>query len=845
MVLIKAKLDGFETKGQLERERVQKWLKAQLEKAPRQLLFGCRGMGKTTALLSFIRKNYRNRYGYYCLDDCDNNIAQFQAYFVAMIKNAGIFAKENLKEVKLHEMICMILKALEDDKEKRILVFDGVDCLRNLEIIEALLFFIKYVNSLCAVILVCDNMVQDEFKQVCYEGRLAVLAAEQIVFNKEELSRYLFSMRWHMQKEELQMIYKYSGGWPGIFCLMEQFWKKSKRKGEIENIILFPLLHEYLYRTIWIYQSEVQQMILIYASLFPYVDEEFFRDIVKIALRNDELLWLVHSGILIYEQDTGYYQIRDMMKSFMEKTVPNDGHIDDQIIREAAYWYDKKGLTKEAVLCFNTMKEKEELSAYLVSHVQEIMLGLEYEELRGCLQYEKDREGRPEEWFLQGILLLHDEKYEQVHVIQQRLKERYHSTKEEEKKRVAELLLNLLYQNSRIGVKEWIGVAERYLDEKEKVHLYTLTNKGINICCGAKNLSSFFTEGIKQQREYKKRWKMIVCEEQEGCFDIAEIEYLLETNREKQAVEKLQEILAQTQDYSEQNQLIGIYGIMCKLYRKKVNDSFYEITMYFIETQLKSRHNLWMDRNMKACRIYYEAWRDGRDQLAYWIRYDAPENGEHITYENAYVHMIKGIGFLSFHQYDKAYPILENVSFFYKRKNNLLYLIKSIFGQAVALYGLNRHTEALKLATEAITLGAKYRYVGIYTEFGKIGYELIRLYQQVIKGGEEKRSGKKKKYYYGNILHASYEDYQSILLRCAKKEMRHYAAEENVEKDRLTTTELLVLKAVSSGMSNREIADEMNIKQTTVKTHLYTIYRKLDVKSRVAAVNRAKESGIL
>lgn len=138
MVLIKAKLDGFETKGQLERERVQKWLKAQLEKAPRQLLFGCRGMGKTTALLSFIRKNYRNRYGYYCLDDCDNDIAQFQAYFVTMIKNAGIFAKENLKEVKLHEMICMILKALEDDKEKRILVFDGVDRLRNLEIIEEL-----------------------------------------------------------------------------------------------------------------------------------------------------------------------------------------------------------------------------------------------------------------------------------------------------------------------------------------------------------------------------------------------------------------------------------------------------------------------------------------------------------------------------------------------------------------------------------------------------------------------------------------------------------------------------------------------------------------------------------
>lgn len=115
----------------------------------------------------------------------------------------------------------------------------------------------------------------------------------------------------------------------------------------------------------------------------------------------------------------------------------------------------------------------------------------------------------------------------------------------------------------------------------------------------------------------------------------------------------------------------------------------------------------------------------------------------------------------------------------------------------------------------------------------------------MIEGNDRKFSQGKRKYYYGNIIKASYEQYQEILLRAAKKEAKRYAAEESVADDHLTMTELLILKYVSSGMANQEVADEMHIKLQTVKTHLYSIYRKLGVKSRVAAVNKAKENGML
>ena len=49
---------------------------------------------------------------------------------------------------------------------------------------------------------------------------------------------------------------------------------------------------------------------------------------------------------------------------------------------------------------------------------------------------------------------------------------------------------------------------------------------------------------------------------------------------------------------------------------------------------------------------------------------------------------------------------------------------------------------------------------------------------------------------------------------------------------RLTTTEQSVAKLVASGFDNQEIAAELWISVNTVRVHLYSIFRKLGVKSR-------------
>ncbi|MEX0159626.1 MULTISPECIES: response regulator transcription factor [unclassified Microbacterium] len=61
----------------------------------------------------------------------------------------------------------------------------------------------------------------------------------------------------------------------------------------------------------------------------------------------------------------------------------------------------------------------------------------------------------------------------------------------------------------------------------------------------------------------------------------------------------------------------------------------------------------------------------------------------------------------------------------------------------------------------------------------------------------------------------------------------------------LSSREIEVLELVAAGRSNSEVAEQLFVSETTVKSHLAHIFSKLDVSSRTAAVSAARRKGIL
>lgn len=70
------------------------------------------------------------------------------------------------------------------------------------------------------------------------------------------------------------------------------------------------------------------------------------------------------------------------------------------------------------------------------------------------------------------------------------------------------------------------------------------------------------------------------------------------------------------------------------------------------------------------------------------------------------------------------------------------------------------------------------------------------------------------------------------------------AVDENPLAANLTERELQVLKGLTEGKSNKEIARDLDITEPTVKLHMKTLYRKVGAANRTQAALIAREAGL-
>ena len=75
----------------------------------------------------------------------------------------------------------------------------------------------------------------------------------------------------------------------------------------------------------------------------------------------------------------------------------------------------------------------------------------------------------------------------------------------------------------------------------------------------------------------------------------------------------------------------------------------------------------------------------------------------------------------------------------------------------------------------------------------------------------------------------------------AGKYLRQIAQQKRSEVEELTPRELDVLRLLARGASNREIAEQLFISESTVKNHVNSILGKLQVPNRTRAALRAQE----
>ncbi len=145
---------------------------------------------------------------------------------------------------------------------------------------------------------------------------------------------------------------------------------------------------------------------------------------------------------------------------------------------------------------------------------------------------------------------------------------------------------------------------------------------------------------------------------------------------------------------------------------------------------------------------------------------------------------------------------------------------------ALALDALGRREEALAALEMPLALAEAEGFIRVFVDSG---IPMARLLEEAARGG----------------IHAE----------CAGKILAAFPAEKTLRAavslpdgsviEPLSSRETLIVRLLSEGLSNKEIADREFISVQTVKWHTSNIYSKLGVKSRTQAVARARGLGII
>jgi LuxR family maltose regulon positive regulatory protein len=148
--------------------------------------------------------------------------------------------------------------------------------------------------------------------------------------------------------------------------------------------------------------------------------------------------------------------------------------------------------------------------------------------------------------------------------------------------------------------------------------------------------------------------------------------------------------------------------------------------------------------------------------------------------------------------------------------------------QALAFQDLGDDGRALSALGHALSLAEQEGYVRSFVDEGKPMARLLR--HALVEGMAPS--------YVGKLLAAFGESTQP-----APPATQAFDPQPLIEP--LTEREMEVLRLIAAGLSNAEIARELVIAVSTVKTHINHIYGKLDVRSRVQAVAKVQALDLL
>lgn len=704
--------------------------------------------------------------------------------------------------------------------------------------------FVHQLPEKCRVIFVSRERPQEEFLKLLWKRKMEIIPMEALLFAKEEIRDLAEHTGVALNPDD---IYTETGGWAGCVDLMLRLAVRDAEYGKSREGVAELLdsyeISRFIRRELLDTLSPEEQDMLVRSCACPWLDAVLCEEVWGMASASDVLNRLERKGLLLHERKKNRWKTAPL---FQKSVLHNDRgqELGDkeklpdelQFWKSLGKWYESKGCVSEALRCLKRSGDENAYRSCLINHYEVIpFLNVSYDEVMEW------KEKSPEISYLRGMYCYAHQNLEGL----DREIRNLEKTKGD-KRRIREIILNLTYVKPDLSLDIWLEELEKNAREYGKFQLYGMLGNSLTFLCGLRDLSGLFACTKKEENRKARIWKECLGDTEWRCYQLARMDYYLETERGNALREEDQDFLMQKNTGEEpwQTQLARMY-LLCKMQRIHPDEEYVE-RIHFLENILLQEENESCVRMAEALSCLYSPWYQERERLSRWLRYAVMDSTVTVDEENYMMFCCRAKGYLLLNQYERAEKILRKLLPYLQFYHRSRFLAEMLFQQAMVNFGRYVHGQAVRYAVESFLVTGSSRYVGFYTGYGEKGRIVLEAYVEWLRSSTPEEWHRKKKYNYGNVLRMPMEDYMEVILRCAKK--RSSSAQpfpEEYIEERLTMMETIILQDIGRGLTNAEICRELGLKLPTVKSHIYSLYKKLGVNSRMQAVIKGKEFGIL
>lgn len=321
---------------------------------------GGAGSGKTTLLASYIKESGLSNVRWLSLDHSADQPLVFWSYALEALSDILGSSREtylnyfhaNVKENNLKDLLIPLLNAISEQEEVW-MVLDDFHLIHNQMLLDSIEFFLQNTTDALHLILLTRETPQLYLAKYEMEGLLLLITEQDLLLSDCESRDFLRNtLNLPFSEELLEKLAARADGWIGGLQLMAASLS-GKRESDIPDTFLSDrLLSDYLTKEIFDEISKQEQTFLIYQAPMTYIQKAVSMALFPELSFEQTMEKLLAKNLLIQciDEQQGIYRCHNLMSEFfLAHFLRLDETLQRQIHRKAAAVFLQAGDHEQAL----------------------------------------------------------------------------------------------------------------------------------------------------------------------------------------------------------------------------------------------------------------------------------------------------------------------------------------------------------------------------------------------------------------------------------------------------------------------------------------------------------------